>query len=132
MASRMHSAERKLYEKLGMENPNKPKLYTSTVGYAPEAAKVRYVTHNAAKKIPPPVAAKPVFHKAQIHPGKAVEKASLTTAGVGGPKSEAGKKTTAQNMEDELAQLTDLLVKNLDNASDPDFFGKFGSISSYL
>eukprot|EP00794_Sanderia_malayensis_P015240 gene15240-16814_t len=128
MAARMHSAEKKLYEKLGMENPNKPMLYKSTVGYTPEAAKIHYVTHTAGKKIPPPVAAKPVFHKAQIHPGKSVEKASLTTSGAGvgggaGPKKEEGKKTTAQSMEDELAQLTDLLVKNLDNASDPDFYG---------
>ncbi len=130
--SKLHSAERRLYEKLGMENPNQPKptLHTSSVGYAPEVAKVRYVSQNAGKKIPPPVATKPVFYNAQIHPGKVFEKATLTGDQIGGgPKSNQaseGKKKAALSMEDELAQLTDLLVKNLDNTGDPDFFGEFG------
>jgi len=120
MASRMHSAEKKLYERLGMENPNKPKVYTSTVGYTPEVARVKYVTQQPAKKIPPPVAAKPIFHRAHIQPARVSEKATLA----GGPtKPSEQKKKAALSMEDELAQLTDLLVKNLDNAGNPDFFG---------
>lgn len=123
MASNIHSTERRLYEKLGMENPNKPLVYTSTVKEGPTIHKVRIVAHDGSKKIPPPVAAKPVFYKATVQAAKVPEKAKPSTASFATGKAPE-KKTAAKSMEDELAELTDLLVKNLDNTSDPDFFGK--------
>ena len=119
----MHSAERRLYEKLGMENPNKPLVCTSTVKEGPTIHKVRIVAHDGSKKIPPPVAAKPVFYKASVQAAKVPEKAKPSTASLA-PGKAPEKKTSSKSMEDELAELTDLLVKNLDNTSDPDFFGK--------
>ncbi|XP_065061601.1 lipoma-preferred partner homolog [Rhopilema esculentum] len=121
MASSIHSAEKRLYEKLGMENPNKPKVYTSTVKEGPTIHKVRVIAHDGSKKIPPPVAAKPIFYKASIQQQKVPEKAKPSSASVGAGNSQA--KLGTKSMEDELADLTDLLVKNLDNTSDPDFYG---------
>ena len=123
MASNMHSAEQRLYSKLGMENPNKPKVYTSTVKEGPTIHRVRIVAHDGSKKIPPPVAAKPIFYKATVQPQIVPEKAQTPSAlaSAGGAQ---GQKKGAKSMEDELAELTDLLVKNLDNTSDPDFYGK--------
>eukprot|EP00795_Rhopilema_esculentum_P007100 gene7100-12746_t len=120
MASSIHSAEKRLYEKLGMENPNKPKVYTSTVKEGPTIHKVRVIAHDGSKKIPPPVAAKPIFYKASIQQQKVPEKAKPSSASVGAGNSQA--KLGTKSMEDELADLTDLLVKNLDNTSDPDFY----------
>ena len=122
MASSIHSAEKRLYEKLGMENPNKPKVYTSTVKEGPTIHKVRVIAHDGSKKIPPPVSAKPIFYKASIQQQKVPEKAKPSSASVGAGNSQAKQGT--KSMEDELADLTDLLVKNLDNTSDPDFYGK--------
>lgn len=66
------------------------------------------------KKIPPPVSPKPVRMTAT----------RLTKANSRPPppslQSSGGMKST----EEELDALTDLLVKNLENTGDPDFFGK--------
>lgn len=66
------------------------------------------------KKIPPPVSPKPVRMTAT----------RLTKANPRPPppslQSSGGMKST----EEELDALTDLLVKNLENTGDPDFFGK--------
>ena len=123
MASKMHSAEHRLYSKLGMENPNKPKVYTSTIKEGPKVHRIQIVAHDGSKKIPPPVAAKPIFYKASVEPKTVPEKAQAPSGLIssGGTKHE---KKEGRSMEDELADLTDLLVKNLDNTSDPDFYGK--------
>ena len=118
----MHSAEQRLYSKLGMENPNKPKVYTSTIKEGPKVHRIQIVAHDGSKKIPPPVAAKPIFYKASVQQKSVPEKAQ-PPSGVGlagGAKQEKKEKS----MEDELADLTDLLLKNLDNTGDPDFYGK--------
>lgn len=114
--------EQRLYNKLGMENPNKPKVYTSTVKEGPTIHRVRIVAHDGSKKLPPPVAAKPIFYKATVQPKKVPEKAQAPSTFDSAESQE--KKKGAKSMEDELADLTDLLVKNLDNTSDPDFYGK--------
>lgn len=124
MASNIHSAEQRLYSKLGMENPNKPKVYTSTVREGPTVHRVQIVAHDGSKKIPPPVAAKPIFYKASVQPKKVPVKANAQSAVSLPGSQEKQKPTTTRSMEDELADLTDLLVKNLDNTSDPDFYGK--------
>lgn len=121
MASTIHSAEQRLYSKLGMENPNKPGVYTSTIKEGPKVHRVRVVAHDGSKKIPPPVAAKPVFYRASVQPKPVPERAQAPS----GLHSAAGTKQEKEgkSMEDELADLTDLLLKNLDNTSDPDFYG---------
>ena len=121
MASTIHSAEQRLYSKLGMENPNKPRVYTSTIKEGPKVHRVQVVAHDGSKKIPPPVAAKPVFYRASVQPKPVPEKAQVPS----GLNSAAGTKQDKEgrSMEDELADLTDLLLKNLDNTSDPDFYG---------
>lgn len=66
------------------------------------------------KKIPPPVSPKPVRMTAT----------RLTRASVRPPpppQPSSGMKST----EEELDALTDLLVKNLENTGDPDFFGEW-------
>ena len=72
------------------------------------------------KKIPPPVSPKPIRMTAT----------RLTRASVQAtpnPQPSSGLKNT----EEELDALTDLLVKNLENTNDPDFFGRlivYGSL----
>lgn len=62
------------------------------------------------KKIPPPVSPKPK---------------RMTATKLVHHKTEPPKPTTSdRSTEDELDALTDLLVKNLEYSSDPDFFGK--------
>lgn len=71
------------------------------------------------KKIPPPVSPKPVrmtatrLTKSDIKPPPA-------------PPPSSGTKSA----EEELDALTDLLVKNLENTGDPDFFGKLTCIKA--
>ena len=127
----MHSTEQRLYSKLGMENPNKPKVYTSTIKEGPKVHRIQIVAHDGSKKIPPPVAAKPIFYKASVQPKTIPEKAQASSGPIsaGGTKHE---KKEERSMEDELADLTDLLVKNLDNTSDPDFYGKANEYRSNL
>jgi hypothetical protein len=60
------------------------------------------------KKIPPPVSPKPKRMTAT----KLVHRA------------EPPKPSSDRSTEDELDALTDLLVKNLEHSSDPDFFGE--------
>ena len=69
------------------------------------------------KKIPPPVAPKPIRMTAT----------KLTRASFTPKPASAGK-----DAEAELDALTDLLVKNLENTGDPDFFGKRIIIMLYL
>ena len=64
------------------------------------------------KKIPPPVRPKPVKMTAT----------KLTRSSALNPPSKTAG--SSPSTEDELDALTDLLVKNLENSSDPDFFGK--------
>ena len=64
------------------------------------------------KKIPPPVRPKPVRMTAT--------KLTRASAVRSPPQSQGSGNPT----EDELDALTDLLVKNLENSGDPDFFGK--------
>lgn len=66
------------------------------------------------KKIPPPVSPKPVRMTATRLTRASVKPAPPPQPAAGGPKS----------TEEELDSLTDLLVKNLENTADPDFFGK--------
>ena len=66
------------------------------------------------KKIPPPVSPKPVRMTAT----------RLTRANMP-PPAPPQPSTGVKSAEEELDALTDLLVKNLENTSDPDFFGKF-------
>ena len=67
------------------------------------------------KKIPPPVSAKPVRMTAT----------RLTKANIPKPPPTPLQPSFGhKSAEEELDALTDLLVKNLENTSDPDFFGE--------
>lgn len=66
------------------------------------------------KKIPPPVSPKPVRMTAT----------RLTRANAKPPPPAPQPATGLKSTEEELDALTDLLVKNLENTSDPDFFGE--------
>ena len=71
------------------------------------------------KKIPPPVSPKPIRMTAT----------RLTRANVPKPPPAPPQLSTGvKSAEEELDALTDLLVKNLENTGDPDFFGKFMEI----
>lgn len=65
------------------------------------------------KKIPPPVSPKPVRMTAT----------RLTRASVR-PPAPPQLSSAPSSTEDELDALTELLVKNLENTADPDFFGE--------
>lgn len=65
------------------------------------------------KKIPPPVSPKPVRMTAT----------RLTRASVK-PPPPPQPSSEMTSTEQELDALTDLLVKNLENTGDPDFFGE--------
>ena len=67
------------------------------------------------KKIPPPVLPKPVKMTAT----------RLTRASVPKPPPAPQPSAGLKSAEEELDALTDLLVKNLENTNDPDFFGEF-------
>jgi len=67
------------------------------------------------KKIPPPVSPKPIRMTAT----------KLTRANIPKPPPPPQPSAGTKSTEEELDALTDLLVKNLENTSDPDFFGKF-------
>lgn len=71
-----------------------------------------HVRSPQGKKIPPPVAPKPMKMTAT----------RLMHKPVSVPPPPSSNDRTAE--EDELDALTDLLVKNLEYSSDPDFFGK--------
>ena len=73
------------------------------------ASTVVKIDPRTGKKIPPPVAPKPIRMTATK-----LTRASFTPKPV----------TTGTDAEAELDALTDLLVKNLENTGDPDFFGK--------
>lgn len=64
------------------------------------------------KKIPPPVSPKPVRMTAT----------RLTMANL--PPAPLQPSVGLKSVEEELDALTNLLVKNLENSDDPDFFGK--------
>lgn len=67
------------------------------------------------KKIPPPVSPKPLRMTAT----------TLSNSSVANPPPAPLKPSGGlKSAEEELDALTDLLVKNLENSSDPDFFGK--------
>ena len=66
------------------------------------------------KKIPPPVSPKPVRMTAT----------RLTKASARPPPPPPQPSGGMKSTEEELDALTDLLVKNLENTGDPDFFGK--------
>lgn len=67
------------------------------------------------KKIPPAVLPKPVRMTAT----------RLTKASVRPPPPPPAQPSSGlKSTEEELDALTDLLVKNLENTADPDFFGK--------
>ena len=68
------------------------------------------------KKIPPPVSPKPIRMTATR-----LTRANVPKPPPAPPQLSAGVKSA----EEELDALTDLLVKNLENTGDPDFFGKF-------
>lgn len=67
------------------------------------------------KKIPPPVLPKPVKMTAT----------RLTKANFPKPPPAPQPSIGLKSTEEELDALTDLLMKNLENTSDPDFFGEF-------
>lgn len=72
------------------------------------------------KKIPPPVSPKP----------KKMTATKLTHRPIPASTPASGSADRTAE-EDELDALTDLLVKNLEYSSDPDFFGKLFPFKSY-
>ena len=131
MSGQLQSAEQRLYARLGMENPNKPQYShmqrtDGSVQGNPQRAVVRIAVREPVKKVPPPVAAKPNRAKLLTSANKPMNEAEHGKPQENGNLSEnQAKGKSNQNLLDELDQLTDLLVKNLENADDPDFFGRF-------
>ena len=89
------------------------------------------------KKVPPPTLPKPKATKYGAEesselsfpapPPEAYEQQNQDDMSF--PAPPAAAPATDQGAEDELAKLTDLLMKNLENTDDPDFFG---SVTPYL